>query len=332
MKPPKKGHFQTGVYRGALLDFRPYAAHVDKVAGNDSPSLWDMNHPFIVQNRHCYTTIGKGMMKAGGRTIDLSEIKLEIGRVERNADGTLVRYVPKRIESGGFVFTLDSQLKIRPDGSFQTTRRILNPSERGRKIDFCEYLRGTWSAHDLSQGFAGLVLNAVSSGGQAQLLVCAHRGRVLRLDGAEACSVGFPKEQFLLEIRSPGGGCVATVREGTLFQTFYELSLEKTVKLDDEAEFSVDWRIRKIPIAVPETDSPLTVLGCDAPPRFKTEWGPSENPLRCPWCLGDERETHLLEENGLYRCVCCSFSGTLDDVKREYQILRSRYDVGRQNK
>ena len=188
-------------------------------------------------------------------------------------------------------------------------------------MEFCEYLRGAWGTTDLPGNLAGLILNIEGAQGMYGLRY-AHRGRQIDLSDPYYCSVGFPKEQFTLQLEGEGPGWTGSVQEGTLFQAFYTLTLEKSQELADGISFTTILSFQRGAVRVDGLDESLAGPSSSAKQAFKSAWGPSLHPLRCPVCLGAEREVHLVNRNGIHRCQFCSFAGTKDEINRRYDLMR----------
>ena len=308
---------------GAILDLRPYAAQMDKEIGIDTESLWDMSYPFIIQNHHRYTSLCKGMIKYEGELIDLSERFFTVQELRRDDSAVTIVFEPKELRFKSMRCVISMQTEITRNGEIRFRRSISAPESVGGKLEFCETLRGTWGTIDLPTNLAGLTLTA-SGGDRTHRLVYAHKGRMIRLENSTHCQVGFPADGFIMTLATDEPDCTAVVREGTLFQSFYEMSLEKTFDFMGAASFETWLFFTRGIVPVAEDNVGNILRGWEAPPPFKTAWGPSAHPLRCPKCLHAEREVHLLEEDGLFRCPFCSFFGTREEINTLYEQLRPR--------
>lgn len=308
---------------GSILDLRPYAARIDKEIGIDTENLWDMSYPFIIQNHHRYTSLCKGMIKYEDELIDLAERFFTVKELRRDNSAVTIVFEPKELLFKSIRCIISMQTKITRNGKIIISRSISAPEPISGKLEFCEYLRGTWGTTDLPTNLAGLTLAAVG-GDRTHSMVYAHKGRIIRLENSTQCQVGFPAEGFSMTLATDEPGCTAVVREGTLSQSFYAIALEKTVDFKGTALFETQLFFSRGIVPVKEDNASNILRGWEAPPSFKTAWGPSAHPLRCPKCLQAEREVHLLEEDGWFRCQFCSFFGTREEINELYEQLRPR--------
>jgi hypothetical protein len=309
---------------GAILDLRPYLAGIGRSTGTDTPNLWEMHHPFLIQNHHRYTTIAKGMLKCNGHCIDLSEREFEVKSVKPFDDGILINFQPVHIDFEGASFHLDCSTHLARGGRITTRRTVRNFSGDPERIEVCEYFKGTLGTNDLPVDLGGIQLWGESASGNVGLTY-AHRGRQILVDSANAAKVVFPEQNFALVLRARDEhSSRLQIEEGNLFDTFYTASVITSAELRDglcfESEIALEAPVGAIP-AFDETDSQIR-LGSGRVPSFKTAWGPSLQPLRCPECLQAEREVHLIEKDGRYRCQFCCFHGDTDAVHEKYARLR----------
>jgi len=307
---------------GSILDLRPYGARIDKEsAGVDTEYLWDMSYPFIIQNHHRYTTICKSMLKYNGVARDLAEEFLTVARIDTDNNETVIRYNPKSIDFDTMTCEVEVECRFTAEGEILRSVNIINPSSTGGEIEFCEYFRGVWGTTDLPSNLAGLVLKVSAAAGDYGF-VYNHRGRKIDLADTKYCASGYPGESFWLILSGEGDGWTGTAEEGTLFQTFYTLTLEKSQPLADQTHFATRICIDHEPVSAKSLDDSAAKPRRNARPSFKTAWAPSLTPRRCPRCLKADREVHLVERDGLHRCQFCSFAATEQEVMRLYKLMR----------
>jgi len=310
---------------GAILDWRPYSAGIEKYIGNDSPSLWNGSYPFVIQNHHRYTTIATGLFRYGETTLNLSDYPLETASVVNENDGISVLYKPVKLDFGSLVCRI--AVSCRLDGNGVITLKYTLESFSGGEggLEMCEYLRGTWGTTDLPEPLTGLWLEAVR-GKKREGFRYAYRGRMLQLEGANECRAYFQREEFGVTLASDDKGCIGIVGEVPLFQSFFEMALLRRIPLQKGGSFTCRLcavRDKFVPVAESKmvrrrSDWPATNAVLTVP------WHPAgqPNPLRCPQCLLSDRETHLLLRGKEYYCPFCCFEGDKNSVLRLYRKVR----------
>ena len=307
---------------GAIVDLRPYAAKIVKEsAGVDTEYLWDLSYPFLIQNHHRYTTVCKGMLEYNGIVRDLAEEFMTVAKVEQTAAETVVRFHPIDLAFGDMTCTVESTCAFTSSGEIRRTVTVRSPSKTSGTIAFCEYFRGAWGTTDLPTNLAGLVLKVSDETAQYGFPY-AHKGRKLDRPDALSCEVGFPSENFRLILEGCEGGWIGSVEEGTLFQTFYTLTLEKSLALEEGISFATRIAVRRGPVRADDLDASPAKPARSARRPFKTACGPSLEPLRCPRCLAADREVHLVERGGLHRCQFCCFAADREEILRRYDEMR----------
>jgi len=307
---------------GAVIDLRPYAAKIEKEsAGVDTEYLWDLSYPFLIQNHHRYTTICKEMLRYNGIVRDLAEEFLTVKDIEKSEAETLVRFNPVEVTFGDVSCTVENSCAFTAGGEIVRTVTIHPDGETDGTMAFCEYFRGAWGTTDLPADLAGLVLKVSDESGQYGFPY-AHLGRKIDRPDALSCEVGFPAENFRLVLEGCAGGWTASVEEGSLFQTFYTLTLEKSLPLEDGISFVTRIRLLRGPVSADGLDQSPARPARSARRPFKTACIPSLEPLRCPRCLAADREVHLVERGGLHRCRFCSFAASAEEVLRRYDEMR----------
>jgi len=304
---------------GAILDLRPYKIGIAKSAGRNA-ELWDLSNPYIIQNHHRYTSIFKGMVKYEGELIDLSERIFQVNKIRRGHNETIIVYHPLELVFKAKQLTLNTKVTITGYGDIITEREVVSREENNGIFEFCEYLHGTFGTTDLPVNLEGIRLG-IGLIADSRGISYAHLGRVIIQEETNECRVAFPKYDFYVSLKAEGPGCKTRIEEGTLFQAFYTLSIEKEIKLRKSASFRTILSFEKAAISRTHPDESSAFPGrkCAAP--FKTAWAPSAHPLRCPKCLHDEREVHLIEKDGDYRCQFCSFTGTAGKIQELYREL-----------
>lgn len=311
---------------GAILDWRPYTAGIEKNMGRDCPSLWNGSYPFILQNHHRYTSLAAGLFRYKGKTLNLSDYSLRVADVKREKEDIVVAYEPCALDFGSLVCRIAVLGRLQTDGIMTIKYTINSLSGGDGELEMGEYVRGTWGTTDLPESLEGLWLEAVQAG-RREGFRYAYRGLMLQLENAGECRVYLPKEKFVVKLSSEDAGCVGIVGEAPFFQSFFEMAMYRRVPLQEGNSFTCRLSVAAERCA-PVTESPLVKRRSDWPASnavMTIPWHPSgqPDPLRCPRCLLSDRETHLLlRVPEQYYCPFCAFEGDRDAVLRRYQNMR----------
>jgi len=313
---------------GAILDWRPYSAGIEKHIGNDSPSLWDGSYPFILQNHHRYGSMATGLFRYNGVTLNLSDYPLQTVSVENEKESIVVSYKPVRLDFGKLSCEIAVTCRLDNEGIITIKHTLDSVSGGDGELEMCEYVRGTWGTTDLPESLEGLWLEAVC-GNAREGFKYAYRGRMLQLEDVSECRVYFQRgkrEKFVLKLCSEDKECSGLVGEAPLFQSFFDMALFRRVTLQKGNSFTCRLSVVKEEF-VPVAESRLARRRSDWPATnaaLTISCHPSgqPDPLRCPQCLLSDRETHLLLRGQQYYCPFCSFEGDKNDVLGLYQKMR----------
>lgn len=310
---------------GAILDWRPYSAGIEKHVGNDSPSLWDGSYPFVIQNHHRYGSMATGLFRHNGITLNLSDYPLQTASVANQKEGIAVSYKPVTLDFGQLSCEIEVTCRLDNEGVITIQYTLGAVSGGDGELEMCEYVRGTWGTTDLPESLEGLWLEAVR-GNTREGFKYAYRGRLVQLDDANECRVYFPGEKIVVKLWSEDKECSGIVGETPLFQSFFEMALFRRLALQTGNSFTCRLSVVQEEF-VPVAESRLARRRSDwsaTNAALTMPWHPSgqPNPLRCPQCLLSDRETHLLLRGEQYYCQFCSFEGDKNMVLNLYQKMR----------
>jgi hypothetical protein len=227
---------------GSIGDLRPYVGQFACVTGPDTPHLIYGSYPYIIHSQyrsgfaHHFADGARTTLRVTfqGETVDLCAHRTRVAAVTRDAGGTHVRLTPAEITfQSGLTAAIETTYHFVGRGNILIERRLVEASDPGVALQMEEYLKGCYGVTEYPENMHGITLAV--EGDTSQSLVYAYRSRTIRTGNACVVSATIPQVHTRVSLEPlDGPAALGQAIEGYLFNPYYTLTLEKTVKVGEE--------------------------------------------------------------------------------------------------
>jgi len=226
---------------GSIGDLRPFAGQLDWSPGIDSPKLWYGSYPYVIHSQHrsgishhfedgARTTL---FVTHGSETVDLGTCRTRVADIHRNASGTTLQLTPAQVHfSDGLTAVINTSYYFGGQGQIRITRRLASISNPDAKLRIQEYFKGCYGITEYPEDLRGITLTV--SGERQQTLPYEFRRRVIEMPGATLVSARIPQANVDVILEAESSADLGQAIEGYLFSPYFTLTLEYSIKSNQE--------------------------------------------------------------------------------------------------
>ena len=215
---------------GAMIDFRPYAAKLDRECGIGTDYVYDATYPYLIQAnyRAGYFThyAGAGTVKSckvtyKGESVDLCLVRT-MAKYEKVSGGVELTTNPMTLELGGEKIEIVSIYTfLEGEGVIKTERKLL--SKHSDPVLFEEYFTGAFGNNEYQADMSKVRFKV-----DEKNMDYLYKGRKLIKEHAKEAFVIIPDVET--ELSMWGDNDELYVEEGIAFSPIYRLALKKQIK------------------------------------------------------------------------------------------------------
>ena len=231
---------------GAMIDLRPYVAHVPYKCGVGTDHIFDASYPYLIQANY---RAGYFTHYAGAGTVKSAKIKYH----NQEADLCLTRTMAKfdKLDNGDILITanpvnivldnlsidiVSSFLFKKGTGELIVSRKIVNDL-KGEEIEIEEYLTGAYSQTEYQPD-----MSSVTLGVDEQTIKFAYKDRVVSKSKGKLAFVNIPDINTGIELSGDDVDCLS-VHEGIAFSPCYKLIATKKLS---KGELKTCLKLKKV--------------------------------------------------------------------------------------
>jgi hypothetical protein len=224
---------------GSIGDLRPYVAGYSAHTGTDSKRLAIGSYPYLVHSQHRtghpnHSRDGSrttAIVEYGGSSVDLCGIKTKVAVVERGVYGTLVKFIPSRLEFPNASAELQSAYFFHKNGRIELRRTLTSDAPGSFKLT--EYVKGCYGFTEYPEDMKGIGLEA--RGDTVERLEYNYKGRKSTVSNGRSVTARVPQIGAGLSLEAHTRPAkLGYVEEGYIFNPFYTLALTYEVQREEE--------------------------------------------------------------------------------------------------
>ncbi len=223
---------------GTVCDLRPFGGRLNRDLGPDTPALWNGNYPYLIsaelRGGHEHTHLGC-QVRIGTASAWISDRRTR-AQVEQTDERWTLTTDPVVLNVGNHRVSLVTCMTFDRSGAIRTTRQVVDCQPPAPSITLRESFCATWGTIDYHEDMHGIVLSATTTDGNTTEMPFRYDSPAREVDRARLLSARVPQIGVSASLRvatGEAGGMRGSLRDGTLFHPYFDLSLEKEVAVGE---------------------------------------------------------------------------------------------------